>query len=330
MVAEETSYIDSNASEADDMVNNATPKKTQTRTYVLGPLPKTPSFRNLSDDNTELVLPKSKFVGSNQLLSAKSCVPDRHSFKPIRSFTLNVELAAVLGKTNGNKLISIKKIFYKINGFGRASTPSKFPGIIKSLFISEFSMNKVKELAIREKTVVNNDLKKVSSCSDKKIVVKKILVDLPKLAVKSVFSKFRKIVSIKIQLIGLWQKALVEFEFFEIADLVTAKWSVFMGKNFVYVAKAIDDKQSWVSRDLHQALLYTFLVGIMAYDLSNLLESYGKKTCFIGRNLSSYVHDRCAIVCFVDETSKLTAIGSAPVFKSVNLCWASFFLAHCV
>ncbi|KAG9291934.1 hypothetical protein G9A89_004872 [Geosiphon pyriformis] len=151
---------------------------------------------------------------------------------------------AVPGRTISDKLICMKKKFYQVDGFGRASTPSRFPGIIRSSFTSESSMNKMKELVIHKKIVVNNDLKRVSSHSDKKIVVKEILVNLPKLAVESVFSKFGKIVSIKMQLIGLWQKALVEFELSEIADLVAVKWSVFIEKNFVCVAKAVDDKQS--------------------------------------------------------------------------------------
>ncbi|KAG9285762.1 hypothetical protein G9A89_013187 [Geosiphon pyriformis] len=66
-----------------------------------------------------------------------------------------------------------------------------------------------------------------------------------------------------------------------------------------------------------------------AYDLSDLLDSYGAKTCFIGCNFSSYVHNRCVVVCFDNEASKLVAIGSVPVYKSVNLYWTGFSLACC-
>ncbi|KAG9284054.1 hypothetical protein G9A89_022828 [Geosiphon pyriformis] len=247
MIAKETSYMNSNTSETDNMVDDAI------------------------DNNTELVLPKPKFAGSNQLPLAKLHVSESCSFEPVRSFTLDVDLAVVPKKTNGNKLISIKKIFYRIDGFGGASTSSKFPEIIKASFTSESSMNKARKLVVCENIIVNNDLKKVNKYSDKEIVVKKILVNLLKLAVKSVFSKFGKIVSIKMQLI----------------------------------------------------------VGTTAHDLSDLLESYGKKTCFIGHNPTSYVYDRCAIVCFVDKASKLAAIGFTPVFKGVNLHWAGLSLACC-
>ncbi|KAG9286846.1 hypothetical protein G9A89_012396 [Geosiphon pyriformis] len=289
IVAKEMSYMDSNNSEVNDMVDDMTLRKTQIRMYVLRQLPKKPSFNDMSDINNILELQSPKFQ--------------------VKLFTLDVELSAILGKSVSDKLISIKKNFYQVDGFEGVSAFSKFSGIIRSSFTSELSLNKTKKMAICEKILVNNDVRKPSNHSDREIVVKKILVDLFKSAVESVFSKFGKIVSIKMQLIGLWQKALVEFESFEIADLVAARW--------------------FISRDLHQVLLYTLPVGMMAHDFSDLLESYDRKTCFIGCNLSSYVCNRCVIVCFVDEVSKLAAIGSTLVFKSVNLYWTGLSLAHC-
>ncbi|KAG9291176.1 hypothetical protein G9A89_013048 [Geosiphon pyriformis] len=302
LVAEETSYIDSNASGNDDLMDDTTPRKMRTKTYVLDKSPKQSSFNLENDDNSVLELPPRTFVGSNQLPPPKSRGLKCHCFEPVKSFALDVELSAVPGKSNSDKLFKIKKIFYKIDGFGGASTPLKFPGVIRSTFTNESSLVKARELAI---------------------------LDLPKLAVETVFSKFGKIISIKVQLIGLWQKALVEYESSEMANLVAARWSVLMGKDSVRMAKANIDKQMWVSRDQHQALLYTLPVGTNAYDLSSLLESYGGKTCYIGRNPSSYVHDRCAVICFGNEASKLAAINTISVFKGVSLHWTGLFLASC-
>ncbi|KAG9302250.1 hypothetical protein G9A89_008741 [Geosiphon pyriformis] len=200
----------------------------------------------------------------------------------------NIELSAVLGKTNSDKLVSIKKIFIMLMVLGRASTPSKFPEIIRSTFTLEASMNKAKSLAVSGKILVNNKLRKVNSHSNWEIVVKKISVDLPKLAVES---------------------ALVEFKSAKIAGVIASKWSVLM--------------------DQHQALLYTLPVRTMAHNLSDLLESYDGKTCFIGRNSVSYICNRYTTVCFNDEATRLAAIGSVPVFKGVSLHWANLFLACC-
>ncbi|KAG9292120.1 hypothetical protein G9A89_005264 [Geosiphon pyriformis] len=329
VVTEETSYAKLDVSGLNDDMNNATPRKMRTCTYVLNSKPPPLSFNVLSDGEDTLPLPSPKFCGSNRLPPVGSRALENQSFNLSKSFALDIKLSVILGKTNGDKLICVKKIFYHVDGFGGASTPLKFSGIIRSFFTSEISLNKAREMAIGKKILVNDDLRKVNSHSDQEVIVKEISVDLPKLVIKAVFSKFGKIISIKVQLIGLWQKALVKYESSEIADLVMARWSVLMGKDSVRMAKANIDKQTWVSRDQHRALLYILSVGTTAHDLSALVETYGGKTCFIGRNPSSYVHDQCAVICFESEASKLAAIGSVPVFKGVGLCWAGLSLASC-
>ncbi|KAG9300299.1 hypothetical protein G9A89_011372 [Geosiphon pyriformis] len=325
IVAEEISYAESDVSGLDDDMNDAMPRKMCTRTYVLNSKPPPLSFNVLSDGENTLSLPSPKFCGSNRLPPVRSCAPEKQSFNSSKSFALDIELSAVPGKTVSDKLICVKKIFYQVDGFGGASTPSKFPGIIRLSFTSEQSLIKARVMAISEKILVNDNLRKVNSHSDWEVIVKEIPVDLPKSAIETVFSKFGKIISIKVQLIGLWQKALVEYELSKIADLVATKWFVLMGKDSVRIAKASVDKQM----DQHQALLYTLPVGTTAHDLSALVEAYGGKTCFIGRNPSSYVRDWCAVICFESETSKLAAIGSVPVFKGVGLHWAGLSLASC-
>ncbi|KAG9292912.1 hypothetical protein G9A89_016274 [Geosiphon pyriformis] len=287
-MAEETSYAESGE---DNGMDENTPRKTRIQTYMLGNL--------LNDDEKALELPPSKFNGANQMPHIRSRAPEKRNFEPVKFFALDIEVSAVPEKTNIDKLMAVKKIFYRIDGFGRASTLSKFPGIIRLSFTSEKSLVKTREMAINEKILVNDDLRKVNSHSDWEVIVKEIPVDLPKLAVDSAFFKFSKIVLIKMQLTGFWQKTLIEFELFEVASLVVSKWSVLMGKDSVHVALAVSDKQI-------------------------LLESYGGKTCFIGHNPNSYVHDRCVIICFGDEAFKLAAIGTVPVFKGAGL-----FLASC-
>ncbi|KAG9292412.1 hypothetical protein G9A89_015282 [Geosiphon pyriformis] len=323
-IVEETSYVNSDASGDDELMGNATPKVLKTRTYVFEHLPKQLFIVDVGGAGDVLELPPRTFNESNQLLPVVSRDREIRSFISVKSFALDIELSAVPEKTVSDKLICVKKIFYQVDGFGEASTPSKFPGIIRSSFTSEKNLIKAREMAISEKILVNNNLRKVNSRSDQGVIIKEIPVDLPKSAIEAVFSKFGKIISIKVQLIGLWQKALVEYELSEIADLVAARWSVLMGKNFVCMAKANVDKQMW-----YRALLYTLPVGTTAHDLSALVEAYGGKTCFIDRNSSSYIRDQCVVICFESEASKLAAIGLVLVFKGVNLHWAGLSLTCC-
>ncbi|KAG9290805.1 hypothetical protein G9A89_011768 [Geosiphon pyriformis] len=310
-IAKEMSYMNPNASETDKMKDDVTPRKMQTRTFILEWPPKAISFASMSDNDTELVLSGAKFAGFNQLPPVILRVLERCTFEPVKLFALNVKLLNVPKKTNSDKLISIKKIFYRVDGFGGASTLSKFPGIIRFFFISEISLNKARELAVNGKILVNNNLRKTNICSNREIIVKEILVNLPKLAVESVFSKFGKIILIKMQLIGLWQKALVKFDLSEIASSVASMWFVPMDKNSI-------------------SLLYILLVITTAHDFFDLLMFYNGKMCFIGYNSNSYVRNRCAVVCFENKAAKLAMTGSVPVFRSVNLHWAGLSLACCV
>ncbi|KAG9286594.1 hypothetical protein G9A89_005362 [Geosiphon pyriformis] len=258
-IVEETSYAESGE---DNKINEATPKKTRTHTYMLDKSPKAPMFDSMSDDKNVLNLPSPKmFNGSSQMLSVKSRIIEKRSFEPVKSFALDVELSAA------------------------------------------------REMAVHKKIVVNGDFKKANICSNWEVVVKEIPVNLPKLAVKSVFSKFGKI-----------QKALIEFKSSE---------SVLVEKDSVYVVLAVNDKQMWVSRNYYWALLYTLPVGTLAHDLSELLVSYGEKTCFIGCNPGLYVHDQYAIICFENEDARLATVSTVSIFKGVRLHWANLVLAKC-
>ncbi|KAG9298401.1 hypothetical protein G9A89_000400 [Geosiphon pyriformis] len=66
-------------------------------------------------------------------------------------------------------------------------------------------------------------------------------MDTPKKIIIAVLAKFGKIKSIKIQLIGMWQKAVVKFAESDQANLLVSKWSFLIGKNSVCVAKAVQD-----------------------------------------------------------------------------------------
>ncbi|KAG9299851.1 hypothetical protein G9A89_003395 [Geosiphon pyriformis] len=283
MIAKETSYAESGE---DDNVDDTMLRKTCTHTFALDNPMKQSFFNILSNNNSVLKLSFHTFNGSNQLLPL--------NFNLAKSFALDIELSAVPRKTNGDKLLFVKKIFYRIDSFGGALTPSKFPGVIRSTFTSESSLNKAKLMVISKKIIINSDLKKIP-------------VNLPKSALEVVFFKFGKINFIRMQLIGLWQKATIGFNSAEVVCLVASKWSVLVKKDSVYVVLAVNDKESW-------ALLYTLPVGITAHDLSDLLELY------------VYMF---TVICFENKVAKLTAVGLVLVFKGVGLCWAGFGLICC-
>ncbi|KAG9298384.1 hypothetical protein G9A89_005244 [Geosiphon pyriformis] len=90
-------------------------------------------------------------------------------------------------------------------------------------FTSELSLVQTSKKAEEAKILVNTNLKKSSEHLDQAVVLKEIPIRTSTKTVHAVLSEFGIIKSIKMQLVGLWQKAVVEFEQVDHADLVTAK-----------------------------------------------------------------------------------------------------------
>ncbi|KAG9293148.1 hypothetical protein G9A89_010485 [Geosiphon pyriformis] len=234
-------------------------------------------------------------------------------------FALDINLSAVEGKSATAKTQLIRKLFSKINGFGGATTSSKFEGIIRLTFTSLESLEKATSLAKENNIIVNNQA----------VVIKEISMDTSKEMIIAAVSEYGQIVSIKVQLIGLWQKAVVEFAESSQADLLTLKWSFLIGKNSVCVAKAVGNCETWAFRDQFRALLFTLPVGTTAHDLGNLLEGAGGKTCVINRSLETGNRTRCAVICFESDKAMESAFHMKLIFGGVKLSWARLDLVHC-
>ncbi|KAG9284330.1 hypothetical protein G9A89_007485 [Geosiphon pyriformis] len=239
-----------------------------------------------------------------------------------KSFALDLDLKAVEGNSAQEKLKKIRSLFSGINGFGRASTPSKLLGIIRATFTSELGLMKATKKATGANIIVNTNLKRSAGRSDWAVVLKKIPVGTSAEAVRTALFEFETIKSIKMQLVGLWQKAVVEFEHSDHTDLVAAKWSILIEKDAVRVARSDLDKVSWDTRDQHRALLYTLPMGTTAHDIWDFIGSVGGKMCVIDRHPITYARARCAVICFDSAESLNAIVGTMPVLRGANLHWS--------
>ncbi|KAG9303919.1 hypothetical protein G9A89_005829 [Geosiphon pyriformis] len=203
------------------------------------------------------------------------------------------------------KLVVVRKLFSKINGFGEASTPSKFVEIIRASFTSNLSLAQAFKKAENAKILVNTNLKKSTGHLDWTVMMKKIPVGTLAEAVHTVLSEFGIIKLIKMQL------------------------SILIGKNVVHVARLDLDKVIWNKRDLYRALLYILSVETNAHDIWNFIGSVGEKMCVIDYHLVMYAQTRCAVVCF--ESAKLldAVMRITPVLKGVHLHWFYIGSATC-
>ncbi|KAG9299404.1 hypothetical protein G9A89_014053 [Geosiphon pyriformis] len=214
-LVEETSFDYSKSSALAEGDHDQTPTDIRVKTKkTLGkPLGKIDFLLDKDNDNVLLDTPLALFTPVKKLVA----------ISVRKFFTLNIGLDKITGKSSQEKLVVVRKLFSRINGFGEASTPSKFAEIIRVTFTSELSLVKATKMATNANIMVNTNLKKSAGHSDQAVVLKEIPVGTSAKAVRAVLSEFGIIKSIKMQLVGLWQKAVVEFEQSGYANLVTAK-----------------------------------------------------------------------------------------------------------
>ncbi|KAG9289139.1 hypothetical protein G9A89_022448 [Geosiphon pyriformis] len=172
-------------------------------------------------------------------------------------------------------------------------------------FTLDIGLNKAADVKI----VINTNLKKLTGHSDQTVVIKEILVGTSTEAVRAMLSEFGVIKSIKMQLVGLWQKAIIEFEEQSQANLLADRWSVLIGKDVVYIARSDLDKIIWDKRDFYKTLFYTLPVETNAHDIWDFIGSVGGKTC---------------------SAKSLDAVmGTTPILRGAHLHWSYLGSAIC-
>ncbi|KAG9284124.1 hypothetical protein G9A89_022898 [Geosiphon pyriformis] len=182
----------------------------------------------LNDNDNDVLL--------DTLLELPPSVKNLVNISVRKSFALNIGLDKITEKLSQKKL-AVSMVLEE------AFTPSRFAGIIKVTFTSELSLVQTSKKAEEAKILVNTDLKKSFGHSNRAVVLKEIPIETSTEAVHTALSKFRLIKLIKIQLVGVWQKAVVEFKQINHADLVVAKWSILIRKDIVHVAKSDMNKE---------------------------------------------------------------------------------------
>ncbi|KAG9306305.1 hypothetical protein G9A89_018188 [Geosiphon pyriformis] len=251
----------------------------------------------LNNDNDNILL--------NKLVVLSSLLKNLVNVSVRKSFTLDISLDNVVKKSAQEKLVAVRKLFSKINGFGGTSTPSKFAGIIRAIFTSELSLAQASKKAEETKILT--------------VVLKKISVETSTEAVCTALSGF-----------GVVQKAIVKFSKSEQADLVTACWSILIGKNAMHVARTDQDKELWNTRNQHRALLYTLPIEMTAYDIWNYIGSVSGKTYTINHHSIIYAQARYAVVCFESANFLNAVMRTNPVLRGVNMYWSLLGFSKCV
>ncbi|KAG9301357.1 hypothetical protein G9A89_018029 [Geosiphon pyriformis] len=166
-------------------------------------------------------------------------------------------------------------------------------------------MKMAASLAKKKRININSNLKKQEMKSDQAVIIKKILINMPKDMIVAAFAELGQ------------------------ANLLVSKWLFLIGKNSVRIVKVVEDCETWALRDWFRALLFTLLVRTMAHDLKTLLDGAGGKTCIINRFLKTGNRIYCAVVSFESNNDLESAFHMKPILGGIKLFWTKMDLVWC-
>ncbi|KAG9288827.1 hypothetical protein G9A89_001151 [Geosiphon pyriformis] len=294
-------YGEDNALAGGDHDQTPTNSKVKTKKTLGKPLGKIDFLKGSDDDG----------VLSDALLELSPPMKNLVNVLVRKSFALDIGLDKVAGKSSQEKLVVMRKLFFE------SMILEKW--MIRATFTSESSLIKATDKAANAKILVNTDLKKSSRQSDWAVVIKEIPIGTSAETVHAALSEFGVVK----------QKAVVEFEQSDQADLVATEWFILIGKDAVCVTRADSDKKAWDARDQHRVLLYILLMGTNTHDIWDFVRSVGEKTCIIDRHSVTYTQARCAVVCFNFAKSLNATVETTPVLKNANLRWFYLISTKC-
>jgi RNA recognition motif-containing protein len=140
------------------------------------------------------------------------------------------------------------------------------------------------------------------------ILVKEIPLGTSKEAIQANFEEFGTIKKISWSVVGLWQKANIEFEKKEEADEAAKQWSWLIGKDAVRIIPDGNIANTLEERDRYTLKLTHLPAGTTAYDVWDYIGELGGMTCKIPRNPTTYQRLRFAIVNFENEQNMNNAL----------------------
>ncbi|KAG9295785.1 hypothetical protein G9A89_009014 [Geosiphon pyriformis] len=275
------------------------------------------SFNYNMDNDDEVSLSSYLLIFLEKKWIDPKIIKTQMEFAVKKLFALNINLLAVIDNSAMVKTQIIRKLFSSVNGDYQIY-----------LYFRK-NMKMAISLAKEKGITINGNLKRQGMRSDWTVVIKKILMNTLKNMIIFVVSKFGEIKSIKIQLIGIWQKTVVEFVELNQANFLASKWLFLIGKNSVCVAKTVEDYEIWASKDQFKALLFILPMGTTAYNLGTLLKKTSGKTCVINRSMKTGNRICCTVVGFNSNNNLESAFHTEPIFGSVKLFWTKINLVQC-
>lgn len=245
----------------------------------------------------------------------------------IRRYKASINIMNVSGNNNQQKLRIVQQAIGDIDEF----VGIKLTHYGKGHFITAEFGNKLKmQEACDREIETGNDyrLQPTLNYGDEEVKNRTLIVrDLPlnmyRNTLRQILEKKAKtnIVDMKVRVQGPYMVATVTFEKEEALTAFNNQWSLVYLKDLCRIEPANMTKEEREHRMMHTLKLSNLPFAITAYDLKEVIEQTGAKTCVLPRTRGNYTRQRYAYVNFDSDEAMVKAINQQFEIKGCRLYW---------
>jgi hypothetical protein len=250
----------------------------------------------------------------------------RHRYKMFAA------MSEIPGTSEDSKIRLISKALARLESFIsiRAVTNSGTKQIV-ALFGSANDAHRARKIKIDNETTIHmqeGTIHNTFEAKHKTIRAWDIPLNVSQQDVRSAFSKYGEIKSIKLQTIGMWQSANIEYTNQEEYDKLASRWSIPFKADLIRIYPFLNTKEIKQERSQYALRLINLPPGTTGYDMKTIIRDYKAQTCYIPRN-SDYRRKRFAILSFKDNKDLEKAKQSKVQLGNTELQWLDITTKTC-
>jgi hypothetical protein len=138
--------------------------------------------------------------------------------------------------------------------------------------------------------------------------------------VRTIFTKYGEIKSLKMQTIGMWQSANIEYINQEDYDKLKENWAIPFRADLIRIFPFLNTNEIKLERSQFSLKLNNLPPGTTGYDLKEIIQNTHAQTCYIPRN-RNYSRKRFAILSFKTSEAKDGAQDTHVTLGNTTLDW---------
>jgi hypothetical protein len=241
-----------------------------------------------------------------------------------RRYKMQVDWEKIPGSNNSTRMRIISEALASLESFISVRTSvQQGKKMITALFGAEADANKARKITLADKSTVQMEATPIFDrigAKNKSIRAWDIPLNVSQEEVRTAFTKFGEIKSLRMQTIGMWQSANIEFLNQADYDKLAPRWSIPFRADLIRVFPFLNTREINAERSEYTLKLGNLPPGITGFDLKEIIQETRAQTCYIPRT-RNYGRRRFAILSFRSNEAQEAAADTHVALGNTTLQW---------